>query len=155
MDQLVHVILHCVECQNYMADRCSGTYNVNETWDNYCDIYARVNQDTVRPNQGAINQTAAAIYPSTRKSRTVGELLLRNSLERKFLLYPNWGVEMEQFDPNIANSPYYRLAKCSTSGAIVGHIDKSTIDNDPLMNAALNNDTACADVLAEFGQNGI
>ena len=141
-------ISHCKECQNYMADRCSGMYKESETWDKYCKMYVKANTDTVRANQAAIDQRTAVLYPSTRTPRTIGEKLLRNSLERRFLIHQNTSFEMVQFDPNISNSPYYRMPKCATSGAIVRHIDKATIDNNPLMNAALENYTACIDVLS-------
>lgn len=143
-----NITSHSKECQNFMADRCSGMYKDSETWDKYCKIYLKANPDTVRANEAAINQTASTLFPSNRKARTVGEKLLRNSMERRFLLYPNNSYSVQQFDPNISNTPFYRLPCNSTTGAIVKHIDKNNIDQDPLMNAALENYTSCIDVLA-------
>ncbi len=139
---------YCSECQNYMADRCSGTYDSSETWDDKCTLYANVNTDTYWPNQAAVNQIAAAILPSFRKKRTVGEQLLRNSLERRFIVYPQVNMTVQQFDPNIANSPYYRKPCNSCAQWQVRFINKDTIDQDRLMNAAIDNYTACADIFA-------
>ena len=68
-------------------------------------------------------------------------------MERRFTI-PNNSYSVQQFDPNISNTPFYRLPCNSTTGAIVKHIDKNNIDQDPLMNAALENYTSCIDVLA-------
>ena len=139
---------YCSECANFMADRCSGTYNQNEAWDNKCNLYMAVNTDTVWPNTGAVNQVAATILPKWRKPRTVGEQLLRNSLERRFIVYPDTHFRVRQFDPNIANSPYYREPYNSCTDWNVRYINSSTIDKDPVMNAALDNFSACVDVFA-------
>ena len=139
---------YCEECQNYMADRCSGMYDNSETWDNKCNLYMAVNTETSRPNTGAINNTAAAIQPQWRLPRTTGENLLRNSLERRYILYPDSNITLQQFDPNIPNSPYYRRSCSMSSNWKVKNIDGSTVDKDPLMNAALDNYSACTDVFA-------
>jgi hypothetical protein len=137
---------HCRECENYMADRCAGVYKDSETWDDKCMLYMNVNQDTVWPNQAAINSTASTVSVS-RNPRTVGEHLLRNSLERRYLVYPKNVMRLMQFDPNSPNSPFYRDPCGSSTMPQIKHID-SLIDNDPLMNTAIENYTACADVLA-------
>ena len=143
---------YCSECSNYMADRCSGTYNQSEAWDDKCSLYMAVNTDTIWPNTAAVNQTAATILPKWRKPRTVGEQLLRNSLERRFIVYPDTYFRVMQFDPNIANSPYYRQPCNSCVDWNVRYIDARTIDNDPVMNAALDNFSACVDVFAIIWQ---
>ena len=139
---------YCGECQNYMADRCAGVYNQSEAWDDKCNLYVAANTQTIWPNQAAINQTAAVISPSFRMPRTVGEQLLRNTLERRFLVYIQNPLIIKQFDQNIPNSPYYRspCSKCATPR--VKFIDAATIDHDPVMNAGLDNYTACTDVFA-------
>ena len=55
---------HCRECENYMADRCAGVYKESETWDDKCMLYMNVNQDTIWPNQAAINSTASTVNVS-------------------------------------------------------------------------------------------
>ena len=139
---------HCEECQNYMADRCSGTYNQADAWDDKCNLYAVTNTDTVWPNTAAINQIAATILPKWRKPRTVGEQLLRNSLERRFIVYPDSYLRLRQFDQNIANSPFYREPCNTCVNWDIRYIDASTIDSDPVMNAALDNFSSCVDVFA-------
>ena len=139
---------YCSECENYMADRCAGVFNASEAWDDKCALYTNVNTDTIWPNQAAFNQTAAIIKPQFRGPRTVGEQLLRNTLERRFLLYPNCATRIVQFDPNTPNSPYYREPCGTCMDPRVRNINAATIDNDPVMNAALDNYTACTDVFA-------
>lgn len=139
----------CKECQNYMADRCSGVYNNKNTWDQYCQAYMMVNNNVNHPNLAAVNVRNSYIMPQYREHRSVGENLLRNSLERKYIAYPGCSLQMEQFDPNIPNSPYYRRScGCCMASPVVKYINPETIDNEPLMNAALNNFSSCADVLA-------
>jgi len=131
-----------------MADRCSGTYDQANAWDDKCSLYAAVNTDTVWPNTAAINQIASLILPQWRKARTVGEQLLRNSLERRFIVYPDSYMSLAQFDPNIANSPFYRYPCNSCVDWNIRFIDAKKIDSDPVMNAALDNFSACVDVFA-------
>jgi len=138
----------CPECQNFMADRCSGMYRESEAWDEYCDLYSRVNTDTVWPNTAAMDNIAAMIMPTFRQPRTTGEQLIRNTLERRFLVYPYCQISKKQFDQNVPNSPYYHSPCGYCTGAVVKNMDAKTLDQDRVMNAGLDNFTACADVFA-------
>ena len=57
-------------------------------------------------------------------------------------------MSLAQFDPNIANSPFYRYPCNSCVDWNIRFIDAKKIDSDPVMNAALDNFSACVDVFA-------
>lgn len=137
----------CPECQNYMADRCSGTYNESETWDKMCSLYVQENTSDRYANYAAVNKSSSSVRPSNSHPLTTGQQLLRNSLERRFIVYGD-SMSINQFDPNIVNSPFYRAPTGYSRNWSVRHIDGNTIDQDPLMNTALANPDVCADVLA-------
>ena len=144
--------LYCIECQNYMADRCAGVFNESQNWDQMCELYLHANKDTDWPNEAAIDRKSATVKPNYRKERTVGERLIRNALERRFLVYPNSAVTIKQFDPNQPNSPFYKEV-CGTASIILSrikNINRETIDNDRLMNEGLHHFTSCSDVLARI-----
>jgi len=132
-----------------MALRCSGKYNEDETWDKYCEFYRTMNTDTYWPNQAAVDEIPAVIVEMCGRL-SQGDILLRNSVERRFLDFPNCKKTYIQFDPNVANSPYIEKVNgcsCNYSEAIV-RINPSTINNDRLMNKAIENCKVVADVLA-------
>ena len=140
----------CYECQSYMALRCAGKYDENETWDDYCETYRQVNTDTYWPNQAAILKIPACVISMCGKL-TQGDILLRNAAERRFLYFPNCAREYIQFDPNVAASPMiekpYSACGCDYSSAGVS-INKRTINNDRLMNKCLENCKIVADIFA-------
>ena len=103
----------CYQCQNYMATRCAGIYKESEAWDGYCKVYYNQNNDRLwpNPNTAAINSTAAKLggccgdaqCSVSRGRLTFSQQLLRNTAERRFLRYPRNYMNLEAFDPNVAN----------------------------------------------------
>lgn len=137
----------CEQCQNYMADRCAGVYDESESWDNMCSLYAQNNTLDMYTNTAAVNKSADAVVNYNHKL-TTGEQLLRNSLERRFVVYKSNVMHIDQFDPNIPTSPYYRKPFNFSRNWAIRHINSTEIDNDKLMNAALTNPMVCADTLS-------
>jgi thiol-disulfide isomerase/thioredoxin len=139
---------NCEPCQSYMSQRCANK------WDEACDIYTQHNQDTSWPNMGAIDQfsqkKANNFLQFTPNS---GENLIRNSVEKRFFLYPAASTIYAPFDPNMASSPMY--TKISTESSVprwtLNPTTMGTLhDNDHYTNLMLNNPQACFDLLARF-----
>lgn len=135
-------------CANYMAERCSKTY------DGYCRAYNTLNNDTSWPNLAAIDNLTFGIAKSFLKIKTTsGQNMIRNAAERKYLEYPNVASKAEPFDPNVANSP---LVTTYTSSYNPGYVryknlnNPAAIDNDYLMDAVIEEWPACFDVLTKI-----
>ena len=142
----------CKECQHWMANRCAGEYSENETWDKYCKFYYNNNNDTNWPNNASINKVTSSITQSIFKL-TQGQMLLRNSAERKYLQFPYVPNKYQQFDPNVANSPMIRIPLDYDGYTSVNVIvDPSKIDNDPLMDACIEDYKAVSDVFVYIYQ---
>ena len=141
----------CQECQSYMSLRCSGQYSESENWDGYCEIYFNGNTDTYWPNEAAIEKIPACIINMC-GNLTIGQKMLRNSLEKRFLEFPYCSKKYIQFDPNVANSPlidYPNGCECNYTSVIVKlGGDLSQLNNDRLLNKAIDNYRCCADVLS-------
>lgn len=134
------------QCQNYMADKCANN------WDGYCEQYVDTNMSlTYWPNNASISGEAYNKSNAV-NHQSVGEQLLRNSLERRFIEYPYVKPQLEPFDTNDAASPYYKNYGniCGPLKYSVKNIDRKTIDRDTLMNKALANPNVCIDVLARI-----
>ena len=140
---------YCKECQEYMAEKCSGKLD-GEVWGPYCDFYVENNTDTYWPNQGAINNFNNCTWNCCKP--TTGEMLIRNTAERRFLDYPDCPGRAVPFDPNVADSPFYTSHSCCQIPlqVIIKNIEPKTIDNDKLMNKVLENADPCATVLVYF-----
>jgi hypothetical protein len=135
-----------------MANRCAGEFSENDTWDKYCKFYYNNNNDTNWPNNAAINKVSASIIQSIFKL-TQGQMLLRNSAERKYLQYPYLSNKYQQFDPNVANSPMIRIPMDYDGYSSVNVVlDTTKIDNDPLMNACIEDYKSCSDVFSYIYQ---
>lgn len=134
-----------VNCMSFMAERCT-----NE-WDGFCDAYVELNIDTYWPNVAVIDTTAFELAQFfLKKKNTVGENLLRNSCQRKFIAYPNQQrPDYQPFDYNTANSPTIAIyANNITEPSILKNLEDP--DNDLLILKMMQNPQACFDVLARI-----
>lgn len=138
----------CEPCQLYMSERCA-----NE-WDDACEMYVANNQDTAWPNMGAIDyvsQRNANYY--LQHTPTTGEHMIRNSIEKRFFIYPSSSMIHVPFDPNMASSPYY--TKISTESQtptwMLNPQMMGTLHNDDkYTRLMLENPKTCFDLLARF-----
>jgi hypothetical protein len=140
----------CNECQSYMALRCAGKYNDSETWDQYCEVYYKSNTDTYWPNRAAIERIPACITNMCGKI-TLGQSMLRNAAERRFLEFPLCAKKYTQFDPNVANSPLIEQVngcECNYTSIKLNLGNIAALNSDRLMNKCLDNFQAVADILA-------
>lgn len=135
-------------CANYMAERCSIVY------DGFCEGYKVMNTDTFWPNVAAIDNLTVNIAKSYLKVKTtVGQNMIRNAAERRFLTYSNVSQQAEPFDPNVANSPLVTKYSQTYNIGRIGYKnldDPSAIDNDQLLEAMCDNWPACFDVLTKI-----
>lgn len=135
-------------CMNYMSERCSDVY------DGFCEGYVKFNTDTVWPNVGAIDNLTMGIAKNYLKVKTtVGQNMIRNAAERRFLTYSGVSQFVEPFDPNTANSPLVTKYSSTYNIGTIGYknLDNpSAIDNDQLMMAVCDNWPACFDVLTKI-----
>lgn len=133
---------------NFMAERCSIVY------DGFCEGYKIQNTDTYWANTAAIDNLTMNIAKNYLKVKvTVGQSMIRNAAERRFLTYSNVTQYMEPFDPNVANSPLVtRYSQTYNIGRIgYKNLDNpAAIDNDQLMMAVCENWPACFDVLTKI-----
>jgi hypothetical protein len=125
-------------------------------WNEACDIYVNHNCDTSWPNTGAIDaisqRRANAFLQYT---PSVGDNLIRNSVERHFFSYPSANVRLVQFDPNVADSPKYRsysVDSLSPYWELHPHVIRNNLlhDNNPHVKLMLQHPQACFDLLARL-----
>ena len=133
---------------NYIAERCSDVY------DGFCEGYKLMNTDTYWSNTAAIDNLSMNLAKNYLKIKsTVGQNMVRNAAERRFLVYSNVTQYMEPFDPNVANSP---MVTKYSQGYNVGRVgyknldNPAAIDNDQLMMAVCENWPQCFDVLTKI-----
>lgn len=135
-------------CANYMAERCSVVY------DGFCEGYKVMNTDTYWPNVAAIDNLSFNITKNYFKVKTtVGQNMVRNAAERRFLTYSNVSQRGEPFDPNVANSPIVTKYSQTYNIGTVGYKnldDPSAVDNDQLIMEMCENYIACFDVLTKI-----
>lgn len=132
---------------NYMAERCSIVY------DGFCEGYVKMNPDSYWPNVAAIDNLTMNIAKNYLKVKTtVGQNMIRNAAERRFLTYSGVTQYVEPFDPNVANSPLVTRYSSTYNIGTIGYKnldDPAAIDNDQLMMAVMENWPACFDVLVK------
>jgi hypothetical protein len=128
----------CKECQMFMSDYCA------QGWDGYCDIAAQ-NGNISLPNQLlGCGETVPNIY------MTQGNILLRNTAARKYLLASNGTKQFRKFDPNVPSSPWiYEIEAPYCDGPLINEyaVNPSLIDDDPVMNRILVNPIIAVDLL--------
>lgn len=135
------------KCEYFMAERCSLE------WDGFCEAYKLLNIDTYWPNSGVIDSTAYTFAQNFLKNNrpTVGEIMIRNSVNIKFLAFPGVTPDVEQFDPNTANSPNVNVySNYITTPSIIKSLDKIDIEKDQHIGLMLDNPTPCFDVLSRI-----
>ena len=131
-------------CQSYMSDYCAAE------WDGFCEI-ASQNIDTNHPNQIQLDSGS-----DTYKGLTAGEILLKNTATKKYLVHMNYCVQKsEAFDPLVASSPMLNYwvgdnttyaNKCQPTYAV----DPKNIDDDVVMNKLLSKPVIALDLLTNI-----
>ena len=150
---------YCAECSTYMKEIGNGqhgfgpwgTININGQLQSYCEFYVQNNTSKRHPNLGAINSPAFELYNNAcRVKNTVGENLIRNTAELRFLKYMKGcsSNTLSSFDPNIAAISFINLSQnnCGNCPVIVTIPDD--IDDDLVMNRVLLQPKVATDVLA-------
>lgn len=135
------------KCEYFMAERCSLK------WDGFCEAYKTLNVDTYWPNSGVIDSRAYTFAQQYLKNNrpTVGEILIRNSVNLKFLNFPGVSPDIEQFDPNTANSPDIKMySNYITTPSTIKSLNNIDMNKDEHISLMLENPTPCFDVLARI-----
>lgn len=139
---------HCEPCQLYMSERCA------EKWDGACAAYYQKNQDTFWPNLGAVDlQSQKRANNFLKYTPTTGENMIRNTIEKRFFLYPSTSTVKAPFDPNMASSPLYTRFHVDNMNPqwTLHPLSIGTIhDNDHYTNLMLDNSKVCFDLIARF-----
>jgi hypothetical protein len=132
-------------CETFMAEHCA------QNWDGFCDAYQKMNIDSYWPNSGVVDAYAFKFAQAFLKnnSPTVGQNLVRNAMNMKFLDYPYAKYSIAPFDPNTANSPNIKYYSNIDPGpSIIKHI--KDIDANEDIKRMLDNATPCFDVIARL-----
>lgn len=128
----------------FISERCS------KTWDGFCKAYYDINIDNYWPNSAVIDVVAySKAQQFLRNNRpTVGEIMIRNACNRKFISFPYETPSKEQFDPNTANSPDITMySNYINSPSFIIDLENIDIDKDEHINLLLEHPTPCFDVL--------
>jgi hypothetical protein len=134
-------------CMNFMAQRC------RLQWDDYCDAYMTINTDNYWPNMAVIDSLA---YQNGKQffniQPTVGQDLLRNTCYLKFIETSDLPHYIEQFDPNVANSPMIKTYQefVNRYSKVIHLNDTTQINNDRLIQKMLENYQICIDVIGRI-----
>jgi hypothetical protein len=134
-------------CTNFMAQRCSVA------WDDYCEAFFQINTDNYWPNLAVVDQIA---YQNGKQffqiNPTIGQDLLRNACYMKFIYTDDLNYTTEQFDPNVANSPFIKIFNeyVSRYSKVINLSDPNKIKDDKLVKRMLDNYQICIDVIARI-----
>lgn len=138
----------CRQCQLFLSDYCA------QGWDNYCEL-ASQNLNSRYPS--AMDIPNCGVLPQGYNKAiclTEGEVLVRNTASRKYLVKMIQGEERwEPFDPTVAESPmirYWVPMDGPTSMTPVYAVNPSTIDDDEVMNKILIKPRIAIDILANI-----
>ena len=122
--------------QIFLSNYCANN------WDGFCELASR---DTVTSYANNVDVLGLG---SSCMGLTQGEMLIYNTARQKYLVDPgNKVLYKEQFDPNVANSPYiyyFKEEDCDSLGASCGKrygtgcgvkyaVNPTTIDSDQVM----------------------
>lgn len=133
-------------CDQYMAQRCA------KKWDGFCQYYMvehskqsgwpnnRVWPDMAQPN----------VWHGQTSKLSLGEQLLKNTVEAKYCEYPGCIKKEESFNPLDPNSPKitYWTDETGAGGCVpVCRVDPETVDNDVVMDLALQNPRVAGNTL--------
>lgn len=141
----------CQNCQNFMAERCAKDY------DGYCRAYKTINTDTYWPNLASIDSKSQTFANNILgRTSTVGENMLRNACERRFLQFPIQPT-LQPFDPNVANSPWIKIYGTYTlHAARLQNLDNAEkVNKDELVQEMIENPKVCFDILGRIYQGWI
>ena len=138
----------CENCQLFLSDYCA------QGWDGYCE-YASQNLDPRYPSSMDIPNCGVTPQGYNKAiCLTQGEVLVRNTASRKYLVKMIQGKEIWQpFDPTVADSPMIRKW-VQTDGPLtmtpIYAVDPNNIDNDEVMNKILQVPRIAVDILANI-----
>ena len=135
---------HSKHCQLFMSEYCA------EGWDEICE-YASLNNNIDYPNNFQLCNGASQVAS---KNTTAGEVLLRNTAARKYLVtMGNCVKQYQPFDPNVAMSPLISSWSNGTGASRcipVYAVDPSTIDQDIVMSKLLMKPQIAIDILTNI-----
>jgi hypothetical protein len=132
--------------QNFMKMYASGYYDKQNTWDRICLFYfEKYNKFDTAPfptiNQATSNPRGYLFtLENNGDQMSLGQMLLRNAAELKFIEYSGINQKLEPFNSTIPNSPLVfsdnpQIKENSDAKILV---NGNTIDNCPLMNFILS-----------------
>lgn len=134
-------------CQAFMKDYCSKNF------DGFCEAYNVLNVDRYWPNSVGKDVQAQSYANSFQGYYpTVGENMIRNVVHNYFIYFPNAVKTVDQFDPNVANSPMITFdnSYVNESSFVVNLDDPKKIDRDEKVQLMLQHSRPCFDVLARI-----
>ena len=125
-DSVLFNRVYATNCMNFMAEYAS-IHGI----DAFVQTYMRVNLDTYWPNMAVIDrESMTTCYNAFGVQPTLGEMLVHNACERRFLEFPSVQYYYQPFDPTTANSPMVRFfAQQGTVGKVLfKNLDKTKDD---------------------------
>lgn len=133
-----------INCMSFMSERCK------DEWDGFCSGYQELNVDTYWPNAAVIDTAAFELAQFfIKKKNTVGENVLRNACQRRFISYPGVQPSLQPFDFNTANSPPIAIyPNLITTSSVLQNLENPDHDQHVLL--MLQNPSVCFDVLARI-----
>jgi len=132
-------------CMNFMTEYCE------KNWDGYCNAFEAINVDSYYPNTAVIDTTAFQLAQFFLKNNhpSLGDMLLRNVIQRKYIDYPGIEKDVVQFDSNTANSPFITIySNYTLRPSQLKNLE--TIPSCPLIQKMLMNPKPCFDVIARL-----
>lgn len=97
--------VYAPNCQAFMAE-----YGSLRPGDDFVRAYMAMNQDTYWPNTAVIDRMSmATCYESFNVHPNLGEMMMHNACERRFLEWPSVSYYFQPFDPTVANSPMVKF----------------------------------------------
>jgi hypothetical protein len=145
-DSVLFNRVYAPNCMNFMAE-----YAALHGGDPFVLTYMRVNLDTYWPNMAVIDrESMTTCYNAFTVRPTLGEMMMHNACERRFLDFPSVPYYYEPFDPTTANSPMVRFySQRGTVGkALFKNLDKKKddIDQDYWIQQMIDNPEPVLDV---------
>lgn len=133
----IHYGPRSAKCQQFMAQRCA------KKWDGFCQWFlVEHSNPTEWPNQRAWpNQFNPRVWNGTSSSLSIGNQLLKNTVEQKYCSYPTCQPREELFNPLDPSAGTVNVWTDGTGGECVPvcRVDPKKIDNDVVMDMAIAN----------------
>ena len=138
-----------VNGQSFMKMYAAGYYDKKNTWDEMCMFYYNKYHHYDSAPIPTVNQATPNMkgYYFTLKHNqgkmSLGQMLVRNALEMKYIEYSGLINKTESFNPNIPNSPEIIIfsPQIPRNQNVKILINRENIDNCPLMNFVINYDS--------------